>query len=250
MLSRPGLVAGPLKDYAAYKAEVQKVLAERVEDFRKTAMADKKLPLEAVRLGSLRDAYTKLRVLAAFDAGTAKQEINTTYASAAQGLVNDVIPPRLAEGGRIRGAMEDRIRTFVKDFNEWNSAVATLRLRVREIKRLCRTHDYLVRMNLAKAGGADRLFGEAHGLLFANEPDHVWQELGRVRVVNNIRQEDIRTKVPYQETLITPMGVPFAGQIAPPETCWKIIDGSINGQLRSFRDKQLPKNDWKPLIPR
>ena len=247
MLSTPGLVAGPLKDYAAYKAEVQKVLAERVENFRKTALPDKKIPLEEVRLGRLRDAYTKLRVLAAFDAGTAKQEISTTYVPAAHGLVNDIIPPRLAEGGKIRGAMQERIRTFIKDFGEWNSAVATLHMRVREVKRLCRIHDYLVRMNLAKAGGADRLFGEAHNLLFADEADHVWQELGRFRLANNIRQEDIRTKVPYQETLITPMGVPFSGQVAPPETCWKINDGTMNGQLRSFRDQEIPKNNWKRM---
>jgi hypothetical protein len=249
MLNRPGLVAGPLKDYAAYKAEVQKVLDERVEDFRKTALPDKKIPLEEVRLGRLRDAYTKLRVLAAFDTAAAKQEIQATYAPAANGLVNDVLPPRLAEGGKISGALMARTKTFINDFAEWNSTVALLQMKVREIKRLCRLHDYLVRMNLAKAGGADRMFGEAHQLLFAQEPDHVWQALGRTRFANNIKQVDIRLSVPYQETLITPMGVPFAGQIATPENAWKTIDGPVTGQMNSFRDKPIPKNDWKPMFP-
>jgi hypothetical protein len=230
MLSSPGRVAAPLKDYAAYKAEVQKVINERVEALKKVAQPSQKIVLDEIRLARLRDAYVILRVLAAFDQAVAKQEIQNTYVPAAQGLVNDVLPAELEEGTKIQKAMNDRMKTFIsgREFDEWNTAVATLRLKVREIKRLCRMHDYLVRMELAKAGGADRFFGEAHRLLFCvNDAGKVWPEVGHAIVVDGVMHVDIRIKVPYPETIITPMGVPFSGKLATPENVWKPVDDKM-----------------------
>jgi hypothetical protein len=231
MLSSPGRVAGPLKDYATYTAEVQKVINERIEALKKAALPGQKITLDDFRMARLYDAYGILRVLAAFDQNVAKQEARNTYLPAAQGLVNDVLPLQLEEGRNIRKAMEDRMKTFVhtEDFDKWNATVGALWMKVRKIKRLCRMHDYLVRMDLAKAGGADRMFGEAHRLLFAtNDGGRVWQDLGRTIVINNTAQIDIRLKVPYQETHITPMGTPFAGKLAAPTNAWNPMDTKLN----------------------
>ena len=227
MLSAPDAKATSLKDYAAYKAEVQKIVNERAEALRKIALPDKKIALDDVRLGRLQDAYVILRVIHAIDAGAAKQETQNTFVPAAQGIVNDVVPPQLDNGRRLQKSLADQLANGVTQAGQgdWNRGVVGLRLRVREIKRLCRMHDYLVRMNLAKAGGADRFFGEAHQLLFVpTDAGKVWQEVGRVILVNNIAQLDIRVKVPYQETTITPMGVPFANKLAPPPNSWKAFD--------------------------
>ncbi|MCX5685615.1 MAG: hypothetical protein NT049_18310, partial [Planctomycetota bacterium] len=145
--------------------------------------------------------------------------------------VNDILPVQLAEGTNIQKALSERMKTFIsqREFNDWNGVVATLHLKVRTIKRLCRMHDYLVRMDLAKSGGANRFFGEAHRLLFCiSDAGKVWQEVGHEIVVDGVTHLDIRVRVPYTETIITPMGVPFAGKFTTPDNVWKPVDDKMN----------------------
>jgi hypothetical protein len=241
MLSSPGRVAGPLKDYAAYKAEVQKVLNERIEALKKAAQPGQKILLEDVRLARLYDAYAILRVIAAFDQGAAKEEARNTYQPAAKCLANDILTVQLEEGRNIQKALEERVKTAVRaeDFDKWNATIGALWMKVRKVKRLCRMHDYLVRMDLAKAAGADRTFGEAHRLLFVpNDAGKVWQDMGRTIVVNNTAQLDIRLRVPYQETRITPMGVPFAGKLAAPVNAWNPADTRLNPATGRMHEMQ------------
>jgi hypothetical protein len=246
MLSSPGRTAASLKDYAAYKAEVQKLIDERSEALKKAALPGSKIVLEKVRVGTLNDAYRILRVIAAFDKGAAKQEAKNTFVPAAQGLVNDVLPARFHEGEEILAVMDKRMDQWLhlNEYKEWNGAVEALWLKVREIKRLCRMHDYLARMDLADKGGDEQFFTQAHGLLFVpKEPTKVWQEMGHTRTVNNISQWDIRIKVPYKETLITPMGVPFTGRLAPPPNSWRVMDGKFNPMTEQMHGGFRPMTD-------
>lgn len=246
MLEDPGRTAASLKDYAAYKAEVQKLIDERAAALKKVALPTQKVVLDKVRVATLNDAYRILRVIAAFDRGAAKQEASNTFVPAAQGLVNDVLPAQFREGKEMQTAMDNRMDQWLhlNEYKEWNGAVQALWLKVREIKRLCRMHDYLARMDLANKGGDDQFFAQAHGLLFVpKDPGKVWQEMGHTRTVNNISQWDIRVKVPYRETLITPMGVPFTGKVDPPANAWRVMDGKFSPMTGQMHGGFRPMTD-------
>jgi len=246
MLSSPGRTAASLKDYAAYKAEVQKLIDERAETLRKVALPGQKIVLDKVRVATLNDGYRILRVIAAFDGAAAKQEIKNTFVPAAQGLVNDVLPTQSQQGKEIQKALDKRMDNWiaVEEQNQWNGAVQALWLKVRVIKRLCRMHDYLARMNLANRGGDELFFSQAHGLLFVpGGGGKVWQEMGHTRVINNVVHLDIRVKVPYQETAITPMGVPFAGKVAPPANAWRVMDGKFSPMTEPMHGGMQPMTD-------
>jgi hypothetical protein len=62
-------------------------------------------------------------------------------------------------------------------------------------------------MGLASAGRARGPFEDAHRLLFCQGANNlVWQPVGFARIVNGLAQKDIRRRVAWQETLVTPLG--------------------------------------------
>jgi hypothetical protein len=244
VLGRDGASADAVKTYAAYQAELRKALQGRLEKFKRDAAAGRKIENADVRLRHIRESYSGLRVLAATDPDTGKQE-QATFRQGAKGLAIDVIPAQLKEGRRIQKRLVDMsVLLKHKQNAEWNATVRSLWGKVQYIKCLCRIYDHMARKNLAESANTTEMFAEAHRLLFT--PDNgrlVWQEVGLVRVFNGVGQEDIRLKVPYQESTITPWGVKPSGQQGTPGAAWKPA-----GSMTPIDGKMTPMNGtMKPM---
>ncbi len=210
MLGAPGIPAAQMKDPAAYRSELRKVLAERLKTFERNVAAAKKNMGVAARTRHLSVFYEELRVFTAVDPEVANGQPLAAYRELADGLAVDIIPAMLRETQTRRDRVVEAFNglIFQKDFRDWNDRIKGMWTKIRQLKRLCRMHHYLARMNLATAGESDRQFREAHALLFAvDNLSLVWQPLGLTRMIDNIPQLDLRCRVPYQETIIAPIGV-------------------------------------------
>ncbi len=223
-LGQPQKSAAQLKDPAVFRDEIRKSLADHRQKNAQSASAALNNRYGETVLRHVRNAYRELRVLAAADPETARQEPLAAVRKAGQAVVTQVVPPLLTDGQRMQRRLDEVATAGYSghgvtpaDHDKWNGDVAALWHTVRQIKRYCRIHDYLVRMNLADAADSRQYYQQAHALLFVpSNAKLVWQQAGHARVVNGIEHIDLRLRVPYQETPITPWGVPFSGQLATP----------------------------------
>ena len=218
--------AQQLKDYATYQDEMREGLVDRVKTFEENAQLARKVRSAEARLRRLKAAYTELRVLVAADPDIGNASAKATFRKGADGLAGDVIPVLLGEARRASDRLVALYPQMLPEhkFRQWNTEIRTLWNSVRHVKRLCRMHDYLARLKLATRGESERLFRQAHQLLFV--PDNarmVWQEIGHACLLNGIAHRDLRRKVPYQETPIAPIGVTPGG--ATVTAGWKKMDG-------------------------
>jgi len=237
-----------MKDYATYQAQVREGLVDRVRKFEENAQLARKVRSAEARLRYLRAAYDELRVLVAADPEIGNSSARATFREAADGLVGEVAPAILNEARQVRDRLVAVYPQMLPEhkFDRWNTEVQTLWDRVQHVKRICRMHDYLARLRLATRGEAERIFREAHQLLFApDDPGKVWQEIGHARILNGIAHKDIRRKVPYQETRIAPIGVTPGGATAT--AGWKKMDGEMqkmDGEMQKM-DGEMKKMDGK-----
>ncbi len=253
MLAETEKSANQLKDYATYRDEVTKRLATRLEDYNLKINAAKQNHSSTVRERCLKGAYDHLRVMVAADPDTADERYRPSFREAADGLVKVVAPALLAEARKARDSLANTCANPLpeRQSRTWNSKVKTLWNKVQRVKRICRMHDYLVRAKLANSSDADRIFREAHRLLFApDDPGLVWQQLGQTTILNGAPQKDLRCKVPYQETKIAPLGMTAsrrqARQTIQNKTVkrtgkWRKMDDKIDGKM----DKMDGKIDGK-----
>lgn len=257
MLDQTKKSAAELKDYAAFRAEVRRGLADRQAALVALAAAAEKDRLGEPLVRHLRDAYEKLRVLVATDPEAAKEPL-AAFRKAAQALTGQIIPPAVAEAQRMHQRLDYVSNHGYHDQGlrqaEWpnyNGDVGLLWVKVQEIKRLCRLHDHLVRQNLADPGDAPKFFQQAHACLFTlSDGNQVWQKIGQMRVINQIVHMDVRPRVPWQETRITPWGIPFSGELASPPGMKPMdpMDGSMQRMdgKPGRMDGQMQRMDGKP----
>ena len=254
MLQETKKSTAELKDYATYQAEIRSGLKTRLESFNQSLAAAQKARFSDTVLRHLRDAYDKLRVLAATDPETARGAPLAAFRKAATGLTAQVIPPLINDLQRAKsrigkvamyGFANHGIET--PDWPAWNGEVGALWSKILEIKRLCRIQDYLVRANLSEPCDCRDQFRQAHECLFdPNDNNFVWQKPGQMRVINTIAHLDMRFRVLWQETRITPWGVPFSGQLAAPNGM-KPMEGmeQMTGQMDPLTG-QPQKMDGQP----
>jgi hypothetical protein len=258
MLDQTKKSPAELKDNAAFQAEVRKGLADRQAALVPLAAAAEKDRLGEPLVRHLRDAYEKLRVLVATDPETAGKEPLAAFRKAAQALTGQVIPPAVAEAQRMHQRLDHVSNHGYHDqglrqaeWTNYNGDVGLLWVKVQEIKRLCRLHDHLVRQNLADPGDAAKFFQQAHACLFTlSDGNQVWQKIGQMRVINQIVHMDVRPRVPWQETRITPWGIPFSGELASPPGL-KPMDPMDDSMQRmdgkpGRMDGQMQRMDGKP----
>jgi hypothetical protein len=249
MLQETKKSAAELKDYAIYQGEIRAGLKDRLEGVKQSLAAAQKARFADTVLRHLRDAYEKLRVLVAADPETGRGEPLAAFRKAATGLTVQAIPPFVSEARRMQKHLDDVAGHGYHghgieqtDFGAWNSDVAALWAKVQEIKRLCRIQDYLVRENLSEPCDCHRQFQQAHECLFVpGDTRLVWQKVGQMRIINTLEHMDIRLRVPWQETRITPWGVPFSGQLATPPGMKPLgpMD-PLNGQMDPMTGQAKP----------
>jgi hypothetical protein len=262
--------AADLKDYATYQGEVRKRLVDRQEVVKQIAASAQKDRFAETLVRHLRDAYEKLRVLVATDPETGRKEPLAAFRKAAQGLTTQAIAPAVNEAQRMQARLDEVASHGFgghgiekTDWPNWNAEVTNLWAKVRDIKRLCRIHDYLVRVNLADPGDSLKYCQQAHACLFVPKNTNlVWQITGQKRLINGMDQIDIRLRIPWQETRITPWGVPFSGQLAAPPGA-RPMDADMqpmqrmNGSMKPMDGGMQPMDDqprpmtgpMKPMKP-
>ena len=183
----------------------------------------------------------------AADPDTGNELAKTSFREAADGLAKTIAPALLAEAKRAGDNLSETYSSliFERQFGIWNSRVKTLWNKVRHVKRICRMHDYLVRAKLASGTDANRIFREAHRLLFVpDNPRLVWQELGKTTILNGLAHQDVRCRVPYQEPKIAPFGTTATAsqgdqagwnRMGKMDGDMRKIDGSFNKMDGSFK---------------
>jgi hypothetical protein len=250
MLNQTKKSAAELKDPAVFQAEIRAGLADRIEALKTLATAAEKDRQAEPLLRHLKDGYEKLRALVAADPETGRKEPLAAFRKTAQGLATQVLPPLVADVQRMQQRLDDvsfhgyhNQGLRQADWPQWNGDVLALWGRVQEIKRLCRISDYLVRAGLADAGNAAGLCQQAHACLFTGRDGKlVWQKIGQPRMINTLAQLDMRLRVPYQETRITPWGIAFSGELAAPPGA-KPMD-PMTGQMQTM-DGKMQQMDGK-----
>ncbi len=235
MLDKTEKSARQLKDYSTYRNEMIKRLATHLEGYNRNINAAKQSPLAPTRERCLKTAYDHLRVMIAADPDTGNELAKTSFREAADGLAKVIAPALLAEARRAGDNLSETFSSLVfeRQFGIWNSRVKTLRNKVRHVKRICRMHDYLLRAKLASSTDANRIFREAHRLLFVpNNPRLVWQELGKITILNGLAHQDVRCRVPYQETKIAPFGTTATASQGD-QAGWNRM-GKMDGDMRKM----------------
>jgi len=244
MLGETAKSARELKDYAVYRDEMSRHLATHLAGYERNIKMAKQSALAPARERCLKEAYDHLRVIYAADPDKGKELAGTSFRDAADGLVRVIAPALLAEARKTRDALVEAYTGLLpeRQWRAWNTNVRTLHNRVQHVKRICRMHEYLVRVKLANPGDAGGVFRQAHRLLF--DPENgglVWQELGKTIALNGIAQKDLRRKVPWQETRISPFGM-TAGVGRPTNVGWKTMD-KMDGQMQKMNRDGFKKMD-------
>jgi hypothetical protein len=246
MLTQTSKSATELKNASAYQAELRTSLVSQLEAFKYNCDAAKKAAHPVAYMKYLLDAYGRLRMLAAADPDVGRKDALAAFGEAAHALASNVIPGQLTTARYIQKTLDEKMAGLIhgREFDEWNGTVQGLWSKVQDIKRLCRMYDYMSRLNLTgPASEATRLCIEAHNLLFVpGKGGLVWQELGRTRTFNDVSQIDLRAKVPWQETDITPWGVGPLAQKQVPQS-WNPVDGkmdTIDGKMTPMNGKMHP----------
>ncbi len=239
-----------MKDYTTYQEQMREGLMDRVKTFEENALLAQKVRSAEARLRRLKAAYDELRVLVAADPDIGNSSAKATFRKAADGLVGDVAPALLDEAQHVRDrlvALSHRLLPEHK-IQHWNTEVQTLWDRVRHIKRICRMHDYLTRLKLATRGESERLFRQAHRLLFVpGDAKKVWHEAGETRILNGIVHKDLRQKVAYQETKIAPIGTTPGG--ATVTDGWKKVDGKMEDGQFGKMDGEMQTGQFGKMGP-
>jgi len=198
-----------LRDPAVYLAELRKQLGPHYREFSKALkMAGQSESLPG-RLGQLDRAYGQLRFIYATDADLGRKLVEEQYRPAVDALLDTLGAASLERARQIRGALNRFYKqvTEASSFPDWNHNVNDLWIEIRTVKQICRIHHRLAEAGLATPGRDRAPFDQAHRLLFCQGAEHlVWQPVGFARIVNGIAQKDIRRRVAWQETLVTPLG--------------------------------------------
>ena len=209
MLIRSRKRTEDLRDPAVYVAALRKRLGPYYKEFSKALeMAGHSESIRG-RLGQLRRAYGQLRLIYAADAELGRKLIQERYRPAVDDFLETLTPIALKQAREIRGSLLRAYNQVMEasSFPTWNDTVRELWSRVRSAKQICRVHHHLATMGLATPGRARGPFEDAHRLLFCQEASHlVWQPIGFARIVNGVAQQDLRRRVAWQETLVTPLG--------------------------------------------
>jgi hypothetical protein len=252
MLDKTTRPAAELKDYAVFKEEMRKILADRIKQFTVSVELAQKAGSGAARERYLERAWTDLRVLLAAEPETGRQLTDTAFRRATDGIATEVIPGLLAY---VRAAQRDLdliFRNILKerDFPVWNQALETLWGRVRDVKSFCRMYEHLAQLGLATPGRVSGHFEKAHQALFAEGNQLVWQEIGKRTLLNDISHYDLRRRVPWQETAIAPLGV-VPGSEAPPPAGYRKMEDTIDGKMRPMDGEMKPmKKTGRRLLRR
>jgi hypothetical protein len=198
-----------LRDPAVYTAELRKHLAPRYKEFSQAVNMAARSEAAQGRLSQLRRAYGQLRLVYAADTELGRKLLEEQYRPAVDDLLASLAPECLKRAGAIRDSLN---RAYAKvmeaaSFPDWNHMVHCMWSEIATVKQLCRIHHHMANMGLASAGRARGPFEDAHRLLFCQGATHlVWQPVGFARIVNGVSQKDIRRRVAWQETLVTPLG--------------------------------------------
>jgi hypothetical protein len=217
------------KDAARVQAEVSRNVQDRVASFKRIVAQARKGGTLPARIRYIETAYAELHVLQVTDPPAA-ESLKGEFIEAADVLSNTVIPSLLEDARGARQKLVDGWADFLpeRQWGEWNRAVVTLWNRIQHVKRVCRMHNYLVKLGLASNGDqTDRMFREAHELFFVpGQAQLVWQPLGHTGIFNGIEQKDIRRRVPWQETPIAPWGQASPNGLS--SAGWKMM-GNMTG---------------------
>ncbi|MBM4019583.1 MAG: hypothetical protein FJ288_14900 [Planctomycetes bacterium] len=253
MLTQTKRSADELKNAAPAKEELRKGLSDTVASLRHVAASAKKATHPDAYLRHLTDAYAKVRLLMAADPETGGQEKENAFREAVEALAGKVIPSQMAEARKMQDAMHAMAAGSVhsQEYDDWNARVRAMWAKVQALKRLCRMADYLARMKLGgSTGDAGRLFADAHKLLFVPGSNRlVWQEMGRQKLFNGIAHIDIRQRIPWQETYISPMGVRSAGPTQTPDHAFQPVDGQMkgmDGKMTPMTERLKPMTQMQP----
>jgi len=157
-LRKPGTIGNQLR----------RGLRPEVVQVKRSLELTRKAKTAASRLSNLEVAYENLRVIMAIDPVVAGRLLGD-FKSAANTLVSDTAEKMLQKAREQYDVLrlEERKSMRKSTIKAWNREVRKLWDLIAEVKRLCRIHNYLERLNLAGAAFADVPFKAAHELLYA-----------------------------------------------------------------------------------
>ena len=244
--------ADQLKKPKVYQEAIHAGVADRIKQCKAFAEAARKSTASKTHLYRFKQAYGEARVLAAVDPTLGQTLRQDTLRPAADVLIDVHVP------GEVRRA-QALVKQLSNHYHDphphritgpWNSWLTGLWNQVAEIKRLCRVHQHLASLGLASSGKARGPFRNAHGLLFAESKRLVWQPIGLARIVNNISQKDLRRKVPWQQTKISPLDVSLAQHTNQSDIGWKQLDNMEGDDFRKMGGngfQGMGGNGWKNM---
>jgi len=245
-----------LRNVTVYLAELRKQLGPHYKEFAKYGkMAGQSETLEG-QLGQLSRAYGQLRFIYAADAELGRKLLKEKYRPAVDGLLETLVPHALKQAREIRDTLNRAYKQVMEasSFPEWNDTVRQLWAKVRLVKQICRIHYHLATTGLATPGRARGPFEEAHRLLFCQGAGGlVWQPVGYARIVNGIAQIDIRRRVAWQETTITPHGASDAEHTNQSNQGWKRMgemqrmDGDAWEKMDGDGWNKMDGNGWNKM---
>jgi len=198
-----------LCDPATFTAELRTHLTRPYEEFTEAIKGAKRSESVEGRLLLLRRAYGQLRLIHATDAELGRKLVQEQFRPAADSLVDTLAAETLDRARALTASLERAYKKVMKasSFPDWNHMVRTMWAEVATVKQICRIHHHLASAGLATPGLGRKPFEEAHRLLFCrNARRLVWQPVGFTHLVNGISQLDIRRRIAWQETLVTPLG--------------------------------------------
>lgn len=170
-----------LKDPATLRALLQAVVAEELVQFKKHLEIIPKANTPNARINNIRLAYDRLRLMKAVDPAL-PDEAPAALRAAVDTLVTDAAAKALENTAAQYRKVGQVLNTETRksDLQRlWNPEVLSLWNMISEVKRLCRIHDYLRRMNLAGSANASETFKSAHQMLYASgRPGEVYRPMG------------------------------------------------------------------------
>lgn len=207
-LAKSEAAAAKLKQPGALASARRRAMDEELRAFEELAdeVREAKTPAEAV--DRLEAAYAKLRFVVTVQPSMRAELVRNHFRPAANSLVTDMFRRLETKANYIHKYLEEASKGIIRQrqWPAWNRKVTSLYLLVAEMKRCCRTQNYLGRVGLADSGRAEPRFHKANRLLFVqDQPGQVWQPLGRKRRFDTFTGRDVRMHVPYSETPVRPM---------------------------------------------
>lgn len=188
-----------LKEPANLQAEVIKELKEPVTQLLRSLELTKTVKHFEGRLNNLSVAYNHLRLVMAVDRDTGEKLLGEYFRPAVDALVKEGIEANLEAANKqyqalVRAEEKPLMRSGIA---AWNAEVTKHWNMIRQVKRLCRIHNYLQRLELAGNVDNSSPFEAAHELLFApGELRYVWQTTGR----STSAGFDMNRRAPSSET--------------------------------------------------